>query len=172
MLDFIKIGFNIQEATEVFISAQRQSEDDALSYEIFSKTDDCLIATKLVNSDLLVKENINNLMNSLYKFYSVGDIVEDNSLYNFTIENLYCALGTIVVQFPFLETTQISQLEYGFNFENPISTLSTLCNTYLLFKGNYFSYSHSNRLTQIGQIEDEFRCTYISIKINVKFSTI
>jgi hypothetical protein len=171
MIDFIRIGFNTKNKSKVFISAQRRFEDVALSYEILSGKKNCPITTKFVNKDLLITKNIYNLMNSLYKFYSGGYVMEDNSPFNFTYENLCCALDSLVAQFPFLERTQMAQLEFGFNFENPNDIELINKKTTLLFKGGYSSLRTTLLPTAKGQIDNKNKCSDMAVKINFEFKS-
>lgn len=168
MIDFIRIGFNTKNESKVFISAQGRFEYVTLSYEVYSEKEECFVETKFVNSDLLVTENINKLMSSLYKFYNEKSSIIENLNSN---GNLYCALDNVVEQFPFLERTEMAELEFGFNFENPNSTEIIKKKTILLFMGSYSSLSTTLLPSSKGQKDNKDKCSDMTVKIKFKFKS-
>jgi hypothetical protein len=161
MIDFMKIGFNIQEATEAFISAQRRFEDVTITYQVQDST-----TTTFITSDSIVVQKVIYLTNSLYKYYSEEHKLKGNYHYDFTYENLCFAIDRIIEQLPFLKSSELTQLEFGFDFENPIYVKNMKIKTALLFKGGCSMSSYQSSV--VGQVNKEQKCSNMSLKINLK----
>lgn len=168
MLDFIKIGFNIQKESEVFISAQKRFEDVTITYQIHSEKIDSPIITTFVTSDSVVIEKITYLINSLYKFYSEEHKLKGNYHYDFTYKNLCFAIDRIIEQLPFLKSSEMIQLEFGFDFENPIYTNNIEKKTTSIFKDRYSMLTTSYQPLGITAANKGEKCSNMSLKINLK----
>lgn len=163
MLDFVKIGFNIEKESEVFISTQRRFEDVTITYQ--EKIGSPIITT-FVTSDSVVIGKITYLINSLYKFYSEEHKLKGNYHYDFTYKNLCFSIDKIIEQLPFLKSSELTQLEFGFDFENPIYVKTMKIKTDLLFKDGYSMMSYQPLV--VDQANKEHKCSNMSLKINLK----
>lgn len=161
MLDFIKIGFNTPKKTEVLISAQRRFEDVTITYQIQDST-----TTTFITSDSIVVQKVIYLTNSLYKYYSEENKLKGNYHYDFTYENLCFAIDRIIEQLPFLKSSELTQLEFGFDFENPIYVKNMNIKTTLLFKGACCTRRYQTLV--VDEVIKEQKCSNISLKINLK----
>ncbi|UFH36072.1 hypothetical protein [Flavobacterium acetivorans] len=169
MLDFIRIGLRIQKESEVFISAQRRFEDVKITYQIHSEKIDSPIMTTFVTSDSVVIEKITYLINSLYKFYSEEHKLKGNYHYDFTYKNLCVAIDRIIEQLPFLKSSELALLEFGFDFENPIYANNIEKKTASIFKGRYSMLTTSYQPLGINdEASKEKKCSNMSLKINLK----
>ena len=163
MLDFIKIGFNTPKETEVFISAKRRFEDVTITYKIQDST-----STTFMTSDSIVVQKVTYLTNSLYKYYSEEHILKGNYHYDFTYENLCFALDRIIEELPFLKSSECTQLEFGFDFENPIYANNIKKKTASIFKGRYSMLTTSYQPLGVNVANKGEKCSNMSLKINLK----
>lgn len=166
MIDFIKIGFNIQKESEVFVSAQKRFEDVTITYQIHSEKTDSPIITTFVTSDSIVIKKITYLINSLYKFYSEDSKLKGNYHYDFMYKNLCFAINRIIKQLPFLKSSEPTQLEFGFDFEKPIYVQKMKNKTALLFKGGFSKMAYQPLV--INEVNKKQKCSNMSLKINLK----
>jgi hypothetical protein len=162
MIDFIRIKFKNRDAVENFIITEGNFNEVIRGMEIHSKALKYPMRAKFINLDIVVTEYMAYLKNSLHKYYNLQVENIEHNHNDFSFKTLCKVIDEIEVKFPFINDSQITQLEFGFNIETDISAEQIINNSHFLYRGRL--YNHNKQFKGKGEFL-QFDTTNYYIKI-------
>ncbi len=140
MIDFIKINFENKEKVKIIIYGEGNFEEISMSYEIDSVKAKYPLIIKFLSANLMFTEHLIDINSLLLKFYN--PIIKGK---NFNAEKLNAVINRLSEKLPFLKDTQITQMEFGLDFKNPICIDGLRHKTALLCKDIQYRLTYEKR---------------------------
>lgn len=162
MIDFIRIKFRNRDEVEDFVITEGNFNSVTRGLEIHSKSELYPIRAKFVNLDIVVTQYLAYLKNSLHKYHNKKLENLEHNYNDFTFSSLCQVIDEIILKFPFLNDSEITQLEFGFNIETDLAAEEIINNSSFLYKGK--SYNHNKQFKGDGEYL-QFDTTNYYIKV-------
>jgi hypothetical protein len=167
MVDFIKISVKTSKGIVIDIYSRKYFDKSFVGYEIFNGGVDDPKEIKFINDDSIVNEAMAYLAKSLYTYYNGMDNINMETLKDYGEDDVCRMLKTIIERFSFLESSQITRIEFGFELENLSNRKHIEAITKYIFKTSSSNLSTTHPENTTGKILPHHGCTRFSIKIKL-----
>jgi hypothetical protein len=166
MENYLKIKLKTQNGVNVIIGAEKYFDIAFLSYEIMNPN---VVSNEIVElqvDDSIIVKNLDLIAKTFFYFYNNPNPVTRLLIIEFQNSSFKILVKQIFQRFPLFEEFEITEIDYGFNLDNPVTRGEIELITSILFNNcstnkssyNYYASCKNN-------INSKSKCLNFSLNI-------